>query len=91
MWEGGVGDSEFNKRLSQASNEEKFQISDSLKAALRLEVKQWVIKFMPQAKDDAIDSEAKILLGLAFYHFENAVNSTRELRFPPNLTGDNCP
>lgn len=72
MWEGGVGGSEFNKRLSQAPNEEKFQISTALKEALKVEISRWLT-------DDKW--LVVMLLRGGIDSFEKSVNEFMKLRY----------
>lgn len=92
MWLSEMDDSrhEREKIKQPRYKNDEFRISNAIKAALKIEVEQWITNFMPQVSKSTV-STVENYLGTALYHFERSINGFREDRFPPNLTGDNCP
>lgn len=66
MWQSEMDDIRHGRENTKSLRDElsmnEFQISDASKAVLRMEVRQWVVNFMPKAKDVRIDHEVGYLM-----------------------------
>lgn len=87
MWKNEI---DSDSVMPPYDNDKKFKLSNTAKLVLKEEIKQWVKKFMPQAKDDAINFEVDFLFSPAYSHLENYLNTSRKLRSMDSI-GDGNP